>query len=70
MRERIASLPVWRLALEVALCGLIAAALTFGLGALGDAESDAVARDALVVGVAAALFYAWAVLRVRRRSAP
>jgi hypothetical protein len=66
VRERIQQLPPWRLALEVAICGLIAALLTLGLGALGDAELDAVARDALAVGIVAALFYAIAVRRVRR----
>jgi hypothetical protein len=46
-----------------------AALLTLGLGALGDAEFDAVARDAIGVGVAAGLFYATVVWLVRRRAA-
>lgn len=66
MRERLLHLPPWRLALEVAICGLFAALLTLGLGALGDADSGAVARDAVGVGVVAALFYGFAVRRVRR----
>ncbi|HEX8052360.1 MAG TPA: hypothetical protein VF517_05160 [Thermoleophilaceae bacterium] len=66
MRERLLGLPRWRIALDVAICGLFAGLLTLGLGALGDAELDAVARDALAVGIAAALFYAFAVYRVRR----
>jgi hypothetical protein len=67
--DRVVHLSRGRIALEVAICGIAAALLTLGLGSLGDAEFDAVLRDALGVGIVAALFYAVVVWRVRKRAA-
>ena len=67
--NRVLRLSPARIAVEVAICGVAAALLTLALVALGDADSDAVIRDAVGVGVLAALFYAFVVWRVRRRAA-